>query len=169
MSYPFEQDKIYCELVKLVINAEGKYVNNPKDPGGATKFGVAYNYNQGILKELGVTDMRALTLDQAKQIYYKKYWLASGANFIPDKRLAYIHFDTAVNQGVGFAAKCVFALSAKPSSYEANGKNEALWFKLLIEYLMLRLKAYNKDRNRKAFLEGWLNRMIHLMDQELQF
>lgn len=171
--YPFESDKLYCELVGYVVNSEGGYVDNPKDPGGPTKYGVAWNYNAGILKELGVTSpagMKNLDLAIAKQIYYKKYWLASGANHIPDKALAYVHFDAAVNHGVGFAAKCVFGLSKKPSGFEAGeGKNALLWRTLLIEYLMMRLSAYAHDKNWKTFLAGWCNRIVHLTQTALKF
>lgn len=169
-TYAYQSDKTYCELVHMVINTEGKYVNNPKDPGGPTKFGIALNFNQGALAQFGIHDaagMMNLTVEQATQIYYTKYWLACGANYIPDKRLAYLHFDTAVNQGVGFSAKCVFRLSHKPAGFEANGKNEALWLRLILEYVGMRLNAYTHDRNRKTFLEGWVNRMIHIIDQDL--
>jgi lysozyme family protein len=168
VSFEYEKDLIYLAVVPYVLNSEGGYSNNIHDLGGPTNRGIAWNYNKEILLAMGVTDVKNLTKEQALQIYYVKYWQASLSNTIPDKRLAYMHFDAAVNQGVGFSLNALKKLSKNPANFEGNGKNEALWLRLLLEYLDIRLKAYNRDRNRKTFLEGWINRLISLIDQDLK-
>ena len=55
----------------LLIGNEGGYVNNPKDPGGET--------NWGITKAVAVAngyagDMRTMPKETAKSIYKKMYW-----------------------------------------------------------------------------------------------
>jgi len=68
------------------------YVNDPNDNGGETKFGVAKNANP----DLNIT---RLTWDQAKAVYYQRYWLTGKCDqFSP--RLAVLHFDGCVNHGV---------------------------------------------------------------------
>lgn len=104
MPFEYESDLLYCKIVHFIINAEGSYVNDPNDPGGPTKFGIASYYNGAILKSMGVDDVFDLTLEQAKQIYYTKYWKASKADKIQNARLAYIHTDSAINCGVAQAA-----------------------------------------------------------------
>lgn len=155
-------DTRFGQIIPLVLNAEGGYVDHPDDPGGPTNFGIAANKNRVELRALGVDDVRELTLDEAKEIYYLKYWLPAGCQEIPDIRLAYIHFDAAVNCGVQQAAKFMSRLSADPKHYQGNGKNERLFHTLFLEYFSQRLRFYTKLKNRKAFLEGWVNRMAGL-------
>lgn len=76
------------------------YVNDPLDKGGETKFGVAKNANPDL-------DITSLTWDGAKRTYFKRYWLAADCQFITEisPRLAVLHFDGAVNHGVGRAGR----------------------------------------------------------------
>ena len=73
------------------------YVNDPDDNGGETKFGIAQNANPDIC-------VRTLTLAQAQKLYFDRYWLAAKCDKIPSP-LSMLQFDTAVNMGVGAAAK----------------------------------------------------------------
>jgi lysozyme family protein len=68
------------------------YVNDPDDRGGETKFGVARNANP----DLNIT---RLTWDQAKAVYYVRYWLAGKCEQLPG-RVAVLHFDGCVNHGI---------------------------------------------------------------------
>jgi len=68
------------------------YVNDPDDRGGETKFGVARNANP----DLNITQ---LTWDQAKAVYYVRYWLAGRCDALP-ARAAVLHFDSCVNHGI---------------------------------------------------------------------
>lgn len=72
------------------------YVNDPVDPGGETKFGVAKNANKDL-------NIKTLTWAQAKEVYYNRYWLAAKCDQLPG-RYAALHFDIAVNHGVKRAA-----------------------------------------------------------------
>ncbi len=73
------------------------YVNDPHDAGGETKYGVAKNANPTV-------DIANLNWEGAKAIYYSHYWLAAKCDQMPG-RVAVLHFDGAVNHGVGRAAK----------------------------------------------------------------
>lgn len=68
------------------------YVNDPDDAGGETKYGVAKNANTDL-------DIKAMTWEDAKAVYYKRYWLAGSCDKMPS-RLAVLHFDGCVNHGV---------------------------------------------------------------------
>ena len=50
-----------------LIDSEGGLTDNPKDPGGLTKFGISQRSYPDI-------DIRNLTLDQAKAIYLRDFW-----------------------------------------------------------------------------------------------
>jgi lysozyme family protein len=73
------------------------YVNDPDDNGGETKFGVAKNANMDL-------DIANLTWDQAKTVYFKRYWLNGSCDKLPN-RVGVLHFDGCVNHGVGRANK----------------------------------------------------------------
>lgn len=72
------------------------YVNDPTDMGGETKFGVAKNANPDL-------NIRNLTWDGTKAVYYIRYWLAGKCDRMPG-RVAVLHFDVCTNNGVGRAA-----------------------------------------------------------------
>ena len=55
----------------LLIGNEGGYVNNPKDPGGETNWGIT----KTVAVANGYTgDMRTMPKETAKCIYKKMYW-----------------------------------------------------------------------------------------------
>ena len=73
------------------------YVNDPDDAGGETKYGVAKNANPDL-------DIVEMTWEDAKAVYYKRYWLAGSCDKL-SSRLAVLHFDGCVNHGVKNASK----------------------------------------------------------------
>ena len=89
--------------VKLVIGFEGAYVNDPRDPGGETKWGISKRSYPDV-------DIRNLSTDDAKQIYKMDYWDKMQCDKLPEGlRLAV--FDCAVNQGISMAARTLQKLA----------------------------------------------------------
>jgi lysozyme family protein len=74
-----------------LIGEEGGYVNNPKDPGGETKFGISKRQYPDV-------DIKNLTLDGAKAIYRRDYWDVIKGDEMP-YAIAFETFDAAVNHG----------------------------------------------------------------------
>ena len=66
------------EIIEQVLEHEGGYVNDPDDPGGETKFGIAKKFNPDV-------DIKNLTKEGAKEIYRQKYWNPSKADKVPDR------------------------------------------------------------------------------------
>jgi lysozyme family protein len=164
----FHSDETFLKVVPLVLDSEAGYSNHPKDPGGPTNRGIAWNYNADYLKQnFGFktsADIKKLTADQARQVYYDRYWLASGGAGLTDVDLAYLHFDTAVNCGVGTAFNIIRKLSLNPKNYDGSGgKNRSVFLQLFLEYIAKRLSYYTKCQNRDSFLEGWVNRIVHVI------
>ena len=81
----------------LTVGVEGGYVNDPADPGGETKYGISHRAYPDI-------DIKALTLDQAKDIYRRDYWQAASCDSMPE-RIGHLVFDCAVHHGVKTAIK----------------------------------------------------------------
>ena len=87
----------FDEIMKHVFEKEGGYVNDPKDPGGETKYGIS----KGAYPEL---DIKSLTKNDAKKIYMDDYWKPSKAESVPDD-LRGIYFDMCVNFGIRGAGR----------------------------------------------------------------
>lgn len=92
------------KIAEEIVAREGGFVNDPDDPGGATKHGVTI----GTLRQLGidvnkdghinVADVRALTKAQAVDIYLKHYFEKPGIAKLPQCLQASV-FDMYVNSG----------------------------------------------------------------------
>jgi lysozyme family protein len=76
------------------------YVNDPLDNGGETKYGVARRPNPDL-------DITNIDWEAAKRVYFRRYWLAANCDDLTlmSARLAVLHFDGAVNHGVGRAGR----------------------------------------------------------------
>lgn len=89
----------------LVIKNEGGYVDNPKDPGGATNLGCTKKvWEEWVGHEVSKDDIRALTHADVMPLYKKRYWDAVKGDNLPDG-VDYAVFDLAINSGPGRAAK----------------------------------------------------------------
>lgn len=96
----------FDESLSFVLSNEGDYVDDPYDRGGETNMGITAStmrraYNDGLV---GHTDVKTLTRAEAAVIYERYYWQPSHACDI-DAPLCTLHFDAAVNHGLGGAAK----------------------------------------------------------------
>ncbi|AMM22980.1 glycoside hydrolase family 108 protein [Variovorax sp. PAMC 28711] len=91
----------FNEAFDRLLGHEGGFVDNPKDPGGQTNWGVTI----AVARAAGYAgSMRDLPRDTAKAIYRKQYWDAVQADQLPEA-VRFEVFDAAVNSGVGQAVK----------------------------------------------------------------
>ena len=167
---PFvSNDPDFEAIIPAILNWEGgaKLVEHPRDPGGKTKYGISERFNGERIKALNTT-ISKLTEAQAREIYYRDYWLESEADTIHDQGLALIHFDAAVNHGVGAAKQMLAALPSKPRDFAGDGLNKALFNELSLHYLGQRQARYASDKNADVFLEGWVNRLTRLINAHVK-
>ena len=91
-------------IIDKIIAIEGGYVNDPKDSGGETNFGIT----KKVAKAYGYKgEMQELPRSLAFEIYSKKYWDALMLDKIQEVsfRIAKELADTGVNMGTKRAAK----------------------------------------------------------------
>lgn len=144
-------DENFEKVMEFLFPIEGGYSNSKIDRGGATNLGITHTTYDNYRKSKGLPtkDIRNITRDEAKQIYYDWYWKAAGADKQKDLRDAYMLFDTAVQYGDYNARKM----------WKNSGENF---------YNMLKLRENTYRREAKKFpeqagnLEGWLNRVKYL-------
>lgn len=137
---PVQLPSTFDRCFELVIGSEGGYVNNPKDPGGETKYGISKRAYPEL--EIGT-----LTLEEAKQIYFKDYYTKvtePGAEF----PTAYPVFDTSVLHGVTFTLNLLKTIAQRKSpDFQET-------------FLLARALAEQEDRNWSLFRKGWTKRLI---------
>lgn len=91
-------------MLNELLQAEGGYSNDPVDPGGETNHGVTI----AVARAFGYHgDMRAMSVEQAKEIYRQRYWIAPRFDAVGQQSdsIAAELFDTGVNMGTGVAGK----------------------------------------------------------------
>jgi lysozyme family protein len=124
----------------VISKHEGGFVAD--DAGaGPTKYGI-----NGKANGLSDKQVENLTLDQAREIYRKKYWNAIDADTL-DPKIRAMAFDTAVNQGVPMAKKLI----------EQSGGDVAKFAQLRKEEYAA-LVAKNPTKYQK-YEKGWMNRV----------
>lgn len=87
----------YDEAFERLIGHEGGYVNDPRDPGGETKYGISRRSYPG-------EDIAGMTLERAKAIYARDFWAPAGCDSLPPG-VKFDVFDMAVNSGVRAAVR----------------------------------------------------------------
>lgn len=88
-----------------IISREGGFVNDPADPGGATNHGVTLGTLKALARDVtgdgrvGVGDVRALTCDDAVEIFLSQYFDRPGLSRLPEALQPAV-FDMYVNAGM---------------------------------------------------------------------
>ncbi len=146
-------DKRFNKFLSILMDREGGYSNNKNDRGGETLKGVTHTTYDEYRKSKGLPtqSVTKMTDDEMQEIYYEKFYKASGADKISDKKLALYVFDTAVNMGVSVAKDFLDKCGGDRSKFEQLRKNR---YKAIIE----------KDSRQKVHEDGWNNRVIAIKD-----
>lgn len=150
------EKELFEKCLKFVLQWEGGISNHPADSGGLTNKGITQTTYTSYLKSKGLPQKSVIhiTYEELKEIYYKRYWLASGCEKMSPK-FAALCFDTAVNMGTGVVKATgmtrnkEFLIAAEykfPDKYIAAKKAKYYEF----------VKA---KPSQKVFLQGWLNRL----------
>lgn len=121
---------------EIVVGVEAGYVNDPKDPGGETKFGISK-------RAYPDEDIANLTLERAKELYRRDRWdfcHCEGMSW----EMALCVFDAAVNQGQNYAR----LLPADP-----------------VELMAQRALRYQKNPLFADYGHGWMRRLFNICRQ----
>jgi lysozyme family protein len=151
------------------ISNEGGYEHDPADMGGETKYGISKRSYPDL-------DIKSLTLDDVRRIYYVDYWLKNKCDLIDNLDIASKLFDLSVNMGCRQAAiilqRALRSIKKRViedgiiGSETLNAVRDTLLETNKVDALLsafkseaaghYRLIAYNYSQDK--FLNGWLNR-----------
>lgn len=103
-------DRNFQRALSLVLKSEGGFVNDPRDPGGATNKGVTLATFRAYVDPKGtVADLKKISDAQVATVYRRQYWDAVHGAELPDG-VDYAVFDFAVNSGPDRAKKYLQAV-----------------------------------------------------------
>jgi len=156
---------------KIIIHEGGDLVSDdPDDRGGVTKYGISIHFAGSInldLNDDGRTtkaDIIALTLDDAKKIYYEHFWDKIQGHMLP-RGLAYIAFDASVNQGVHAASVDLQrSLGVQDDGIIGTKTRLAAHSQYSIdtvdEYCARRMRRYGLTKRFDKYGLGWARRLF---------
>lgn len=155
----------YC--FKKVFGEEGGYVNDPDDPGGATKWGVTQSTYNAYRKRHKMEIRHVIEMDRQEALnIYRGYWDAARCS-LAKPNLDLVLFDTAINFGSSRAVEFLqIALKVNADRVFGEGTKAAMLkadHKLVAINICHQRMEYRHERVKKApkskkFLNGWLNR-----------
>ncbi len=138
------------------LGSEAGYVNDPKDPGGETKWGISK-------RSYPTLDIKNLTQADALLIYKRDFWDTVHADELYDG-VAYQAFDFAINSGIRQAIKSLQAALGVPADGYWGPVTRAAALALPEAVQIMRYVAERVDfmRNLSTFSyfgKGWMARM----------
>lgn len=150
-------------VTKTILREGGsKITNDPADPGGVTKYGIAQAYHPGV-------DVRNLTEDGAKAIYRDGYWTPLRGDEITSQGVAEMLFDAGVNLGLGTTLKLAQVALGLPQTGKMDDAtlealNAAPATEFAAAFTLAKIARYVhlcavKPEKRKFFF-GWIKRAL---------
>lgn len=140
----------------FLMKEEGGYVDDPYDPGGETKYGISKSQYPSV-------DIKNLTLEAAKNIYYRDYWLKAKCELMPFE-IALSVFDFGVNSGLDDAIPVLQITMGVdvdgvigPETIAAINKNKMLNYNTYRILYLVKLKKFDK------YGRGWTGRVLRLV------
>ena len=148
------------KAIERVLAHEGGYVNDPRDNGGETNWGITVV----VARANGYAgSMRTMSRVQAKAIYRKQYWDAVKADQLPFV-VAFQLFDAAVNHGVRRAVMLMQQCVGTTQDGVIGGKtiqaiNTRNPQQLALLFNAVRLEFYTGLSDFAHFGKGWTRRV----------
>lgn len=158
------------EALTFVLKAEGGYVNDPADKGGATNMGITQKTYDAYRADRGVPALpvKQITSLEVEDIYRTRYWDVCGCDTLPWP-VSLVVFDAAVNHGPSRARQLLQQAVNVPVDGIVGPKTRAAIAAtpadtLTNSFLWHRLEFYKSISNgdQQKFLRGWLARTLHL-------
>lgn len=162
----------FKHCIPLILSYEGGFVNHPKDPGGATNYGITRaTLSRFLDRKVDVQDVKDLDVETAKDIYHYMYWNQIKGDCLPLGVDLFV-FDCAVNHGPGRAGKFLQqAIGAHvdgiigPETVKICGYTD---IKQALEGMHKQREIFYKSLDTfKTFGKGWLKRNNHVYTEAL--
>jgi hypothetical protein len=175
---PAHKSSNFDACLTLVLGAEGGFANDARDKGGATNFGITIgtltDWRRGRSSDTTVTidDVRALTLDEAKEIYRSRFWNVMRCDDLPPG-VDLLVFDFGVNAGTARSARVLQQVlgveqDGSVGPVTLNGLNTCPADKVIRDFSARRLDFYRSLDDFSVFGAGWTNRTNTMLEAALR-
>lgn len=146
----------FDQAFERLIGHEGGYVDDPRDPGGETNWGISK-------RSYPSEDIKNMTIERAKLLYKRDYWGPAGCDAVPD-HVKFDLFDTAVNSGTTTAVRLLQnAVGAAPDGQLGPRTLQAINSmhpaQLLARFNGWRLAFMANTPQWSTFNRGWARRI----------
>jgi uncharacterized protein (TIGR02594 family) len=173
-SSPAESQAVEDEFARAlahVLEMEGGFSDDRYDPGGPTNFGITLaelaswrgvGVDPGAYEALK-GDLRRIAPETVTAIYRQRYWLPAHSPELP-AALAFMQFDTSVNQGVGGAMRMLqeavgASVDGEWGPETAAAVEQMPVAEILTKYAQIRRRHYRSLPTFWRFGRGWLRRV----------
>ena len=149
--------------IQHILKEEGGYVNDPRDPGGETNYGIT----RATARNFGYQgSMLRIPLDTVRSIYRKGFWDAIRADELPSG-LDLCLFDYGVNSGPATAVRKLQGAIGRPPTGKLNDGDLRListhpTVELISEYCALRMSFLRRLKTWPVFGKGWTARVARV-------
>lgn len=175
---------VMLEAFRFCMKEEGgaTYTNDPRDPGGPTKYGIALRYNRDAIPDknmdgvIDAKDVQLLEERDALDLYCDRYWKPNGCDTYPAP-LAFLYADMVFNPGPGVTPKLLQkALNTLGHTLKVDGQvgrltraaiENADMKDLIVALSNERLSYYKSRSGWKHYGRGWTNRTNRCRDAAL--
>lgn len=162
--------RLFNKCIEVVLKHEGGFQNNPNDIGnwvGGYKTGKLVGTKYGIAARFFPDeDIKNLTKERAKVIYYNYYWLPMGLDGICRDASALEVFDFGVNAGKSRAIRTAQRLCGVTAdgvcgdiTRSAINNYDGDFVKDFKHARRVYYEYIASKRDNSVFLKGWLNRV----------
>lgn len=168
---PVTQTAIFDRALAHVLEMEGGFTNDPLDPGGPTNQGITLGVFAAWRKvtltaanrQSLIRDLKAIDPATVREIYRQRYWDTAHCAELPPA-LAVMHFDAAVNHGVGTAIRFLQETVGAAIDGEIGPETRAAVaaasrLTALATYAAIRERRYRTLPHFWRFGRGWLRRV----------
>jgi lysozyme family protein len=156
-----------------VIVSEGGYANLKDDPGGPTNHGCTQAvWEEYVGHKVTIDDIKALTIEDVKPLYKKRFWDAIHGDALPSG-LDYCIFDCAINSGTGRAAKFIQEIVGVPADGAIGNNTVAAITQInpvtaINEFCDKRQGFLESLKTFPTFGKGWTKRVQEVRTKSLE-
>jgi len=171
---------LFDRCIAVILRSEGGYQCDPDDIGNWTRDGQLKGTNYGIAaRYFPDIDIKNLTVDEAKDIYYKSFWKPMNLEGIRDELLVLHVFDHGVNAGKRTSIRMLQRILDVKADGICGPRTTTVantlvlrhkvingygLLKTLCDYFIYERKRYYADLTMrrpvtKKYLKGWYNRV----------
>lgn len=155
----------FPKALKFVLNEEGLWGDDPRDPGGATMEGITletyreYKRNQYITKD----QLHKIPDNEVSDIYRKRFWNVVRADDMPNG-IDFLLFDFGVNAGTGRSAKFIQEAVKVPidgviGNQTISAVKAANVMELITTFTEMKKAYYKGLKLFPIYGKGWLKRV----------